>query len=374
MSVVRDSPVWDDGQGPVFPALEGEVRAETCVVGLGGSGLSCLAELLSRGVDAVGLDAGAVGGGAAGRNGGLLLSGVPDFHHRAVARLGRERAAGLYRVTVEQIQRMATESPDQVRVTGSLRIAASRRELDDCRAQLRAMEADGLAAEWYEGREGAGLLIPTDAVYQPLARCRSLASRLAADGLRLFEHSAADRIRVGRVTTARGRVHCGRVIVAVDGGLERLVPNLAGGVRTARLQALATAPDAGVRFPRPVYSRWGYDFWQQLADGRIVLGGARDTGGEHEWTTRAVTTDAVQRKLNYQLHRIGARAPVTHRWAGVAAYAGDGLPVFREVGEGILAVGAYSGTGNVLGAMLGREAARWATGRESPWRRLLTDD
>lgn len=374
MSAVRDRPVWDDGEGPVFPVLDGEVRAEACVVGLGGSGLSCLTELESRGVDAVGLDAGAVGSGAAGRNGGLLLSGVPDFHHRAVARLGRKRATGLYRATLEQIQRMAEETPELVRVTGSLRIADSRIEIEDCRAQLRAMQADGLPAEWYEGGQGVGLLIPTDAVFQPLARCRAQASRLAAAGVRLFGDSAADRILTGRVDTARGRVRCNRVIVAVDGGLERLFPDLSGRVRSARLQALATAPDPGIQVSRAVYSRWGYDFWQQLPDDRIVLGGARDAGGDEEWTVRAVPTDIVQRRLNYRLHRIGARAEVTHRWAGVAAYTDDGLPVFQEVGDRILAAGGYSGTGNVLGALLGREAAGWVTGRESPWRGLLMGD
>lgn len=374
MSATRDKPVWDDGEGPVFPALDGDVRAEACVVGLGGSGLDCLSGLRDAGVDAVGLDAGTVGDGAAGRNGGLLLSGVPDFHHRAVARLGRERAVGLYRATLEQIARMADDTPEHVQLTGSLRIAASQLEIDDCRAQLSALEADGLPAEWYEGREGAGLLIPTDGVYQPLARCRALASRLASNGVRLFQNSAAERIHAGTVQTASGRVTCDRIIVAVDGGLERLLPELSGRVRTARLQALATAPDAGVRFPRPVYSRWGYDFWQQLSDGRIVLGGARDSGGDEEWTLSTETTETVQRQLNYRLHRIGVRAEVTHRWAGNAAYSSNGLPVFQEFGERILALGGYSGTGNVLGAMLGREAAGWATGRESPWRRLLVAD
>ena len=164
---------------------------------------------------------------------------------------------------------------------------------------------------------------------------------------------------------------CERVIVAVDGALERLLPDLEGRVRTARLQMLATAPDPGINLSRPVYSRWGYDFWQQLPDGRVVVGGSRDKGGPDEWTVRAVATEPVQRELNYLLHRIGVSAAVTHRWAGVAGYSRDGLPVFEEAGDGVLAVGGYSGTGNVLGTLLGREAARWAAGSGSSWRELL---
>lgn len=371
MKATRDIPVWDDGEGPEFPTLRETVDTDVCVVGLGGSGLSCLAELRALGIEAVGIDAGVVGNGAAGRNGGLLLSGLPDFYHRAVERFGRERARTFYRLTVERIGQMAAETPDLVRQTGSLRIAASDRERDDCRAQMEALEADNLPVEWYEGPEGEGLLIPTDGVYQPLRRCQALASRLSADGVKLFERTAAERIRTGTVQTPAGRIRCRRVIVAVDGALERLVPDLEGLVRTARIQMLATAPDPGVNLPRPVYCRWGYDFWQQLPDGRIVVGGTRDKGGPDEWSVRAVSTEPVQRELNYLLHRIGVNAAVTHRWAGVAGYSGDGLPVFGEAGEGVLTVGGYSGTGNVLGTLLGREAALWAAGRGSPWRELL---
>ena len=45
------------------------LRAQVCVVGLGGSGLAALEELRTRGVEVVGVDAVAVGAGAAGRNG-----------------------------------------------------------------------------------------------------------------------------------------------------------------------------------------------------------------------------------------------------------------------------------------------------------------
>jgi gamma-glutamylputrescine oxidase len=36
--------------------------------------------------------------------------------------------------------------------------------------------------------------------------------------------------------------------------------------------------------------------------------------------------------------------------------------VLEEVGPGVIATGAYSGTGNVMGALCGRAAARWSLG------------
>ncbi|HET7274236.1 MAG TPA: FAD-dependent oxidoreductase, partial [Longimicrobiaceae bacterium] len=69
-------PVWDDARWEALPALHGDVEADVCVIGLGGSGLSCARELLDMGQRVVGLDARSVGGGAAGRNGGFLLAGL----------------------------------------------------------------------------------------------------------------------------------------------------------------------------------------------------------------------------------------------------------------------------------------------------------
>ena len=78
-------PVWDEGPTLDLPTLQGPVDADVCVVGLGGSGLAAVHELLALGRSVVGVDAGIVGGAAAGRNGGFLLAGPADFHHDAVA-------------------------------------------------------------------------------------------------------------------------------------------------------------------------------------------------------------------------------------------------------------------------------------------------
>ncbi|MDB4949815.1 MAG: dependent oxidoreductase [Gemmatimonadetes bacterium] len=361
------APVWDDEPWTPLPPLEGDVEADVCVVGLGGSGLSAVRELLGAGLRVVGVDAGMVGGGAAGRNGGFLLAGLAAFYHDAAAELGRERAARLYRMTMDELARIAAETPEAVRLTGSLRIAADGGERADCRAQLDAMRADGLPVESYEGPEGTGLLFPTDGTFQPLRRCRSLALRARADGARLFERSAAVRVGGTQVATTAGRVRCGAVVVAVDGRLEALLPEVEGRVRTARLQMLATAPAPEVRYPRPVYHRYGYEYWQQLPDGRVALGGFRDRAGDAEWTGDAEPSAFVQGELERFLREhVGVRAPVTHRWAASVGYSRGVLPLLDEVRPGVWAAGGYSGTGNVVGALFGRAAAQLAAGGAAP--------
>ena len=362
MSERPGGPVWADGLETLeLPMLDGDVSADVCVVGLGGSGLTCVSALVAAGARVVGLDAGDVGGGAAGRNGGFLLAGIAAFHHDAIERHGRARAVRAYRLTLDEIARMAKETPQAIRLVGSLRIAIDDEELADCERQLDAMLADGLPVERYEGREGKGILFPRDGVFHPLQRCRTLARAAVDAGARLFAHSPVEGIASGVVETPNGRVHAGTVLALVDARLERLFPRLHGRVRSARLQMLATEPARDVRYPRPVYTRYGLDYWQQLADGRIALGGFRDVGGDDEWTTIAEPTPRVQAALDRCLREeVGTVASVTHRWAAVVGYNETGFPVVEEMERGVWAAGAYCGTGNVIGSLCGRALAEQA--------------
>jgi glycine/D-amino acid oxidase-like deaminating enzyme len=259
-----------------------------------------------------------------------------------------------------------------VRITGSLRIAWSADEVEDCRAQLDAMRADDLPAEWYEGPEGTGLLFPRDGVYQPLARCRTLARTALANGARLFENTRALDVAGNCVTTPHGSIQCNAVVVAVDGGLRALLPELSSRVRTARLQMLATAPAPEVHYSRPVYARYGYEYWQQLPDGRITLGGFRDKHIDAEWTDNATPSDALQQMLERHLRDVmHVTAPIEHRWAASVGFTEDMLPVFEEVRPRVWAIGAYSGTGNVIGAACGCAAVRCTTGETGELAALL---
>jgi gamma-glutamylputrescine oxidase len=369
-------PVWAvlaDHPEPVLPVLREAVTADVAVVGMGAAGLTATRVLAQAGMDVVAVDAGGPGTGASGRNGGFLLGGLAEAHHHVVARLGHARAARLYRRTLDALDTAAEEHPGAVRRVGSVRVARSPAEAADCCAQLTAMRADGLPVEEYDGPEGTGLLFPQDAAFQPLARARALAEAALDAGARLFGGSAVHTVGARTVQTVEGRVTVRRgVVVAVDGGLEHLVPALTGRVRAARLQMLATAPTTDVRVARPVYARYGLDYWQQLPDGRIALGGGRDVGGEDEWSPVAATSAPVQAHLERLLRELGTAAPVEHRWAGVVGFTPDALPVLAEPEPGLLAVGGYSGTGNLVGPLCATWAAARLLGRRDDLHELLT--
>ncbi len=365
-SAAPNTPVWETLDWTALPPVSEPLTCDVCVVGLGGSGLTAIHELRGQGVDVIGVDAGMVAGGAAGRNGGLALAGLAPFYHRAVEDIGRERALGLYRATLDEQQRMLEATPGHVRVTGSLRIAVDAAEGEDCVKQFEAMQEDGLPVELYDGDFGRGLMFPTDMSFNPLARCRSLARQAIEKGARLFESSRATEINGESVVAGGHAIQCGSVIVAVDGRLDQLLPELSGRVRTARLQMLGTEPTTDIQLDRPMYLRDGYEYVQQLPSGALALGGFRDMHEADEWTHDATPTDEIQELLEGFLRAaLSPNAKITHRWAASVGYVEGTLPVMEEVRPGVWAIGGYSGTGNLVGALAGRAAAAAATGAET---------
>jgi glycine/D-amino acid oxidase-like deaminating enzyme len=365
-------PVWDDLKWRPLAPLRSDLTTEVCVIGLGGSGLTAISELLSLGRRVIGIDAADVAAGAAGRNGGFLLGGTADFHHDAVTAVGHARALRIHQLTLEEIRRIAEQAPGTVRFPGSLRIAESDEEFADCGRQRDAMRADGIPVEDYSGRFGRGLFFPGDAAFNPLARCRALALGNITGGAQLFAQTRALSFGATEVVTESARIRCERVIVAVDGRLESLVPELAGTVRTARLQMLATAPTREIDVPCPVYARYGFDYYQQLPDGSVALGGGRDKAVDDEWTTDNQPSAFIQNYLETVLReKLRVQAPVTHHWAANVSYTFNGLPVLAEVRPGVWVIGGYSGTGNAIGALCGRAAAQLASGGSTEFARLL---
>jgi glycine/D-amino acid oxidase-like deaminating enzyme len=376
-------PYWDEdplvSSWPGLASLDGDVSADVCVVGLGGSGLAAAAEALDRGLSVVGLDAGRIAAGAAGRNGGFLVAGPEEPLHKAIALWGEDAAVALYRDTLAEIDRLADLlGPEVIRRVGSIRLAGipgepesereaadRERELADCDLQAETLRAHGLAVEEYEGPLGSGLFLPDDAATNPARRALGLAAGL--DAARLFEQTRVTAVSAGRVVTPSGTVSAGAVVVAVDGRLEVLLPQLAGRVRTARLQMAATDPVPPGRLPCPVYGRWGYDYAQQSADGVICVGGGRDVFEAQEWTTDDEPTAFVQGYIADLADRFaGEPAAITHHWAASVGFTGDGRPLCTLVDDGVAAAGGYNGTGNLVGPIAARAALALALDGATP--------
>jgi len=195
---------------------------------------------------------------------------------------------------------------------------------------------------------------------QPARFVRRLAARAADAGAEIREHE---------LVTDVGSLDADQVIVATDGYGRGLVPELADVIWPTRGQVIVSEPLDRVLYDRPHYARQGFDYWQQLPDGRVLLGGFRDVSILDELTDVEVTTPAIQGALELFLGELIGEPPrISHRWAGIFGLTQDMLPLVGRVPgrDGLWVAGGYSGHGNVLGFACGRLVAGAILGDSSP--------
>jgi gamma-glutamylputrescine oxidase len=304
-----------------------------------------------------------VAGGASGRNGGFALRGGAAAYDVARSQLGRERARALWELTERTLDRLESLAGDAFRRVGSLRLAGDDAERDALGAEHAALREDGYAVEWLDVLppplhrlfRGA-ILHPNDGALQPARWVRRLARQAADAGAEIVERSPVDVDSLGAPAV---------VVVAADGLTAAALPELAPVVWPVRGQVLVTEPLPERLFERPHYARAGYDYWQQLADGRLVVGGKRDASLETENTAVEETTPLIQERLEaFVVELLGRLPQITHRWAGVWGTTRDGLPLVGRLPgrDRVWVAGGYSGHGNVLGLACGDLVARAIAG------------
>jgi gamma-glutamylputrescine oxidase len=363
-----DDPVWlAEGRAPQFRTSRLDGPVDVAVVGGGVTGCSCALTLARAGLRVRLHEARRIAEGASGRNGGFALRGGAMPYDRAREWLGRERAAAFWRLTETFLDRMSSFAPAAVRRQGSLRLAADEEERDELRVELEALREDGFAAEWREqlppplaGRFPAALYHPGDASLQPARFVRLLARAAARAGAEIREGE-----RVGSV----GELDAERVVVATDGYPSGLLGPLEGLIIPTRGQMVSTEPVGERLFELPHYGRHGFDYWQQLEDGRIVAGGFRDTALESEFTAEEETTPEIQHALEkFVSGLVGRPLRVERRWAGIFGLVLDFLPVVGSVPgtDRVWVAAGYSGHGNVLGFACGDLVAGALLGEPHP--------
>jgi glycine/D-amino acid oxidase-like deaminating enzyme len=357
---------WLEERRSEWPSTRFAGRADVAVIGGGVTGCSCALTLASNGVRVRLHEAREIAGGASGRNGGFALRGATLPYDRARTELGAEPAQRLMALTERALDRMEELAGDAFRRVGSLRLAADAAERDALRREHDALRDDGFGVEWFDELpprlaalyDGA-ILHPGDGAIQPARWVRRLAAHAVAAGADLRER---DPVTVDSVDADV-------IVVAGDGFTASLLHELAAVVRPTRGQVLVTEPLDELLYSRPHYARDGYDYWQQLADGRLVLGGQRDASLATEDTDVEETTPVIQDRLEQLAAQLVGGSPrITHRWAGIWGTTPDLMPLAGRVPgrDGTWLAGGYSGHGNALGLACGDLVARAILGEAPP--------
>jgi gamma-glutamylputrescine oxidase len=366
-----DTPFWltDSSAAPAARALQ---RVDVEIVGAGVTGCSAALALTEAGLQVRIRDYRGVAEGASGRNGGFALRGGAARYDVARETYGADAARELWRRTEAELDRIQDVAGDAFRRTGSLRLAADDEERDEIRSEFEALAEDGFAVEWrgelpplLAPHFRAGMFHAPDGQLQPARFVRELATRAADAGVEIKTSARVESL---------DELDAEHVVIATDGSGRGLLEQLDEAVWPARGQVVATEPLAERLFECPHYARHGFDYWQQLPDNRIVLGGFRDFSILSEMTDEEVTTPVIQEALDsFLAELLGTMPRVDYRWAGIFGLTQDLLPLVGAVPghDGTWVAAGYSGHGNVLGFLCGCLVAAAMLGRDEPLLELL---
>src|SRR4051812_22846405 len=357
--------LWLEGVQRSYPALDGDTSADVAIVGAGIAGIATAYFLAKAGVRPIVLEARGVAEAASGRNAGFLLAGVAENFVAASRRYGAASAQRIWRLTerTRTIVRslVAEHGIDcELRFNGSDQIAGDEEEWREVAESARILAAQGVRVTTNERERCA--TYADDGELHPVKWVRGLTSAAARAGARIHEDTRVTSVSEGAVTTERGTVTTGTVVLCTNAYTAHLTSSR---VRPVRGQMLATEPTAPV-IPRPAYAKRGYQYWRQRADGRVLVGGWRDMAFDEEVGEEERTTPTVQSHLDAFLASRGIRARVTHRWAGTMGFSHDALPYVGHTGPRVFVCGGFTGHGLAFGPASAELIATLVRGESHP--------
>jgi gamma-glutamylputrescine oxidase len=357
------------------PVLDQHLRVDVCVVGGGYTGLSAALELAERGYAVALLEGYRIGSGASGRNGGVLGIGQRKDQDELERWLGLDSAKALWQLSLEANalvrERIARFGIDCDLKDGELHAAHRHRHVDhyweyvdllaerydyhDCRKVDATEMADMLGMNTYHG----GYLDQRAGHLHPLNLALGLAQACAAAGVQLFEHSKAlsyapqhgQRNASSRVTvrTAQGEVDAEYLVLACNGYLDRLAPDIEAYQMPINNFVLATAPLGEARARRlnrddvaVVDSRFVVNYFRMTADHRLLFG-----GGENYSPRFPKDLKSFVRGYMLEVYPELANVAIDHAWGGTLAITLRRMPHFGRSGNVFWAQG-YSGHGVAL--------------------------
>ncbi len=367
----RPDVYWWAGPTADFPTLEGEQDADVVIVGGGITGVTLAYTLADEGASAVVLEGGLIAGSASGRNAGFLLAAPAEPYTEAIALWGRGGARAVLEIgrrTHERVRQLVEtlEIECDYRRTGSVRLTRTEEEAEDQRASLPLMRADGFPAQevgpatiMSRGHEHftSAFVTEEDGEFHPVRFLHGVARAAERRGAKLFAHSALTSARWisggWEARTALGMVRARTLVIATNAYAPRLCPALGPLIAPRRSQMLVTAPIAREVAVRPTYAHWGYQYWRQAPDGRLLIGGWRDLDLDAESGFDEVTTPKIQAGIEHGLAELVPEGiAIERRWSGIMGFARDGRPLVGWLdAEHHLAISAgYTGHGMGMAA------------------------
>lgn len=355
-----------------FRRLEGQQKADVCIVGGGVTGVSSALMLAEKGLDVVLLEQNQIGWGATGRSGGQLLVGYgPDLSDlsKMVKLVGDKHLTTFWEMGVECVC-IARDFINRYQIDCDLKwgyfdAAMNKREVRNLTNHMAVLQERGYPHHLYAvGPEGVGDIVGSDRFIgglvdmgsghvHPLDLVRGEARAAESRGARIFEDARVSKIDYGptvRLTTDTGYVDADAVFLAGNAYLGKLNKYMARRVAPVGSYMMATEP-LGDDLAREILpsdyavcdQRTALDYFRLSADKRLLFGGLATYSGLHPKSIEKALRPNME-KVFPQLGHVA----VSYSWGG---YLGVGLnrtPQIGRVTDNVYYAQAYSGHG--LGA------------------------
>jgi gamma-glutamylputrescine oxidase len=359
-----------------LPVLEGDIKADICIVGGGYTGLSAALHLAQRGYKTVVLEARKVGWGASGRNGGQLCTGQRKDQMELVDIVGSDDARKFWRLG-EDAKSLAKDiikshgiecdiKPGIAHPNHKASYANGTKEYveflreefsyDQISYLEKSEMAEVVGSDQYYGGSldwGAGHV-------HPLNYALGLANAAKSAGAEIYEQTVVEGYDEGspnRVKTQSGIVEAGTIILACNGYLGDLDSRLSGKIMPINNFIIATEPlsdeQLSVINPRDVAiadSRFVVNYFRLSADKRLLFG-----GGENYRQNFPTDIASFVRKPMLQVYPQLESIGIDYAWGGTLAVTLNRMPHFGRLGNRqVYFAQGYSGQGVAMATLGGK--------------------
>lgn len=349
-----------------YPEVEGQHKAQVCVVGGGFSGMNTALELAERGYQVTLIEAYRIGWGASGRNGGQIIRGLgPDLETFRNS-IGQEGIDAITQMGFEANEivksRIKKYAIDCDLKMGYVDVATRPRDLEGFKRSKAFLESqrypyeaqliDKADMQQYVGSDVylGGLTDMGSGHLHPLNLVSGEAKAATEVGVTIYEQSPVTEIIQGDtclVKTAKGEVAADLLVICGNAYGVGLDSTLQGQVLPAGSYIIASEPLTEEQYQRVIPGdmavcdqRVDLDYFRLSADKRLLFGGLCTYSGRDPKSIIKALRPNMDKVFPY-LKEVN----IDYQWGGLIGIGANRLPQIGRLRPNVYYAQAYSGHG-----------------------------
>jgi glycine/D-amino acid oxidase-like deaminating enzyme len=369
-----------------YPALQGDIHCDVCVVGAGSAGMSTAIEAAQKGLSVVLVEGVKIGWGASGRNGGQVIGGwnqdsatLTKNHSIEMADLFWEMSEEGKKILFDRIEKYNINCDYR---PGYIYTAVKERHLAEIEKYRGYQERrhyshptfllskeelkNHINTNCYLG----GYLDMGNGHLHPLNLMIGEANAATSLSVKIFEHSPVTKIDYGsEVTlhTAQGRIKAKQVALCGNTFLDNLVPTLRSKIMPAGTYIIATENLGEARAKSLMPSdaaacdmNYVLDYFRLSSDHRMLFGGGVTYSGQDPKDIVAMMRPNMI-KVFPQLKDV----KIDFAWGGMIDLSVNRMPHLGRVTDNVYFMQGFSGHGVIPTRIAGRVMAEVLAGQAS---------